>query len=1628
MRCLFHSTKLSKRFSLRMSDDPLLKDKAMPPSFQSNLAGVVSDLRTNALTELGKDALLISQEEMEAQQAQVMRASEVLGDIAAMIAKSEQGKSARTASDSLKEQCVAQQRVLNTLKEQLATQQTYAHKLAEKKKDLEVALETVQRRLKNATQKAHDLEVQNKELRIKNTQLSLDTKVQNTASFGHSPKWNTGEGSMLEAGAHSESVKSSSPQRLISTLPLLPLEQPESHMPTMPSDQLRRNTGELISALQDHVAGLCAAAFWTWNFSHIQHLICSTCGVDAVHFVLRNHATGGLVSSSDASVSGNLGSIGSLFRSIPVDAEISLAACTAEAGSSMTISDLSADMRRHPLFDITPWSDAKTCILSVPISHAMEGVCGDKKQVVIGVLQVASRGRHGFDKKTEEDIKALAAFCAEPLAVRLRNEHKILDFSVKTKSAAETIAATIAGSYDIAIIAPVLEQHIRQTITCDMATVMWVDRTNPPVLNRVSDGDVISSPLLGLAARCIDTGEEINVSDLRSLPGSAGDYRTISDQLPNVASLLLIPIFGANQQPVALLQLLGTRVGAFNAFEAHIIQSIRAIAALGLGSAIHNGAASFSRRDHLQGMLRKDGADVPIHRVCHQLEAQISAALCGKFADAVFYAVDDMQNEIRMIPYTDSVQSSGPKNCAIGTGLCGDTASSGKVSRVRKTSEDRRFNLFMDLVSPAFSNSASLWVPLRNLDGRVMGVAGVFATSYDAFESSDSTILRLCHEIGPYFSDLVYLNALESERRRWREVAQRILPVFESQDFTTCVETVKAAFVTLFHLKRCQQWVFDPHSAMLTYNPGRGGGRDVSVSVNDPEHLCRCARSGKMHIAPLASFQDHLAKKREDLRGLPESAQNAHMVVPLMDSSNRPIIVIQADRNSSFSDAESEMMLEMSKIGALGLEHAKTLESESVPGAKKIEEALILSLTVEDAMREVMAAGRKLCQCTNAIVFWPSPDGNSMCQYYLDGSQVKMKTFVSTCGIAAECLAERKPMLLHNSRIHLKFHASMDGLHDLERAEKSDMHAPPVPAEPIQAIYYPVELKNTNQPIAVICVREKKRGMAFNRIDMISLGVLARQTALTLQNVERYEGLLEVARTREMRHTQMASLNSIRTMGMDAFNNALSQFSVNEVVKQMGEVMCEIIGVEACKLYVVEEGGKILRLLGNSQLQDKLIDVEKAQGSDISCRVLRENKTVLFDLDTLKSEEDHFVRFEVDGLEMRNSLTVPLRAEFGHVFGVLQLINTREGSFSGSDELVVHMAAGSFKTILHTCLLSDIRFDIGLSSIEIKPSEIAAQVLEKALLLVAADAGQVLVLVEGKTQLKRLAEITSSGDRIGAFSSASGRFTASRTTSSGNLAEGHAATKGLAGLVVQTKTIINVAQLNEEMRFDSTIDMRYDYEGTHSFICVPMLTSTGECMGVIQLVKVGVGQFTERNVQLLHIMAKQAGTIMWNHERHERSMSTSLQRIVQLTESVMWCLEVQPNVDLIVSRIAESVINIVPCENVVLLFSSLKGRGGGYFWTKIATKPEDIWPFKKRPNRTAFSGRKAHTDVKIPLGNCIIAEVVQSRKTVEIVRPDLRFTPEYQSISVTEVCLCSCMACLRTCMRACVCSFTECAG
>ena len=123
--------------------------------------------------ELGKDTALVDPAELAAQQAQVMHTCELLGGIASMVAKAEQGRSTRVVGDTLKDTVVAQQRIIKQLKEQVTAQQHYANKATARSNEFEVALETAKRRLKNEMKKAHDLEVQNKQLRIK----VLDSQV-----------------------------------------------------------------------------------------------------------------------------------------------------------------------------------------------------------------------------------------------------------------------------------------------------------------------------------------------------------------------------------------------------------------------------------------------------------------------------------------------------------------------------------------------------------------------------------------------------------------------------------------------------------------------------------------------------------------------------------------------------------------------------------------------------------------------------------------------------------------------------------------------------------------------------------------------------------------------------------------------------------------------------------------------------------------------------------------------------------------------------------------------------------------------------------------------------------------------------------------------------------------------------------------------------------------------------------------------------------------------------------------------------------------------------------------------------------------------------------------------------------
>jgi hypothetical protein len=303
---------------------------------------------------LGKDSALISQSELAAQQSQVMHTCEMLGDIANMVAKAERGRSTRVVGDALKETVVEQQRLVNSLKEQIAAQQHYSSKVAARCKQLETELETAKRRLKNEMKKSYDLEVQNKELRIK----VLDAQMNGTQKrerggdvHGNYPSFDLSSGEFI-----GEAPLASGP----GDEPAM-TRQPTSAQPaasevrcnvaahyccdecltlTLSQVLTKRLQGTEVTEQRDRVAALCAAASWTWDFTELQSLICSSVGAHAFRLLVRNYLTGGLVSSADDRVNGAIGSIGSLFRIGPADSTSSLAAHTADVGQSIMISDL----------------------------------------------------------------------------------------------------------------------------------------------------------------------------------------------------------------------------------------------------------------------------------------------------------------------------------------------------------------------------------------------------------------------------------------------------------------------------------------------------------------------------------------------------------------------------------------------------------------------------------------------------------------------------------------------------------------------------------------------------------------------------------------------------------------------------------------------------------------------------------------------------------------------------------------------------------------------------------------------------------------------------------------------------------------------------------------------------------------------------------------------------------------------------------------------------------------------------------------------------------------------------------------------------------------------------------------
>ncbi|NET10501.1 MAG: GAF domain-containing protein, partial [Symploca sp. SIO2B6] len=95
------------------------------------------------------------------------------------------------------------------------------------------------------------------------------------------------------------------------------------------------------------------------------------------------------------------------------------------------------------------------------------------------------------------------------------------------------------------------------------------------------------------------------------------------------------------------------------------------------------------------------------------------------------------------------------------------------------------------------------------------------------------------------------------------------------------------------------------------------------------------------------------------------------------------------------------------------------------------------------------------------------------------------------------------------------------------------------------------------------------------------------------------------------------------------------------------------------------------------------------------------------------------------------------------------------------------------------------------------------------------------------------------------------------------------ANRGIAGYVASTKQPVNIPNAYDDPRFDPSTDKRTGYR-TRNMLCMPVFNSTGELIGVTQLINKEQGTFNSYDEEFMEAFNVQAGIALENAQLFER--------------------------------------------------------------------------------------------------------------------------------------------------------------
>jgi adenylate cyclase len=240
------------------------------------------------------------------------------------------------------------------------------------------------------------------------------------------------------------------------------------------------------------------------------------------------------------------------------------------------------------------------------------------------------------------------------------------------------------------------------------------------------------------------------------------------------------------------------------------------------------------------------------------------------------------------------------------------------------------------------------------------------------------------------------------------------------------------------------------------------------------------------------------------------------------------------------------------------------------------------------------------------------------------------------------------------------------------------------------------------------------------------------------------------------------------------------------------------------------------------------------------------------------------------GYKTRTMLCAPIRNKGGDIIGVVSLINRRQGTFTDGDVEILQRLG----TILGVALENAMLYE----EVRAKQKEVST------LLDVSSALSRTLDLVTLMQTIMRKA-----GEVIGAERASLFLVDREKGELWSKVAQGMETaeirfpmSQGIAGHVASTGETLNIPDAYQHPLFNAEIDQKTGYR-TRTILCVPMRNTSGQIVGVTQVINKRAGTFTEGDERLLGAISAQAAVAIDNAQLYERvrGMKAYLENVLQ---------------------------------------------------------------------------------------------------------------------------------------------------